>query len=121
MTPHAEPSPSLRGSPVYWLALGAFAVGTESFMIAGILPHISQDLAVSIASAGQLVTVFALAYALFSPIMTALTSKVARRTLLIGSMAAFAVINLLAAFAAGYWSLMAARVLLAIAAGLYVR
>ena len=120
MTPHAGPPPSLRGSPVYWLALGTFAVGTESFMIAGILPRISQDLAVSAASAGQLVTVFALAYALFSPIMTALTSKIPRRTLLIRSLAAFAVLNLLAAFAAGYWSLMAARVLLAIAAGLYV-
>lgn len=120
MTPHVSPPPTLRGSPVYWLALGTFAVGTESFMIAGILPRISQDFAVSAATAGQLVTVFALAYALFSPIMTALTSRIPRRTLLIESLAAFSVLNLLAAFAAGYWSLMVARVLLAIAAGLYV-
>ena len=44
-----------------WLVLGAFAIGTEGFMIAGILPLIAGDLEVSTALAGQLVTGFALA------------------------------------------------------------
>lgn len=107
-------------APLVWLATGTFAVGTESFMIAGLLPGMAQDLAVSVATAGQLVTVFALAYALSSPVLTALTGRVDRRTLLIGAMIAFALANLLAFCAHNYGQLMAARVLLAFAAGLYV-
>lgn len=106
--------------PLYWLALGTFAVGTESFMIAGLLPGMATDLGVSVAMAGQLVTVFALAYALSSPVLAALTGNLNRRRLLIGAMALFAVANLLAFTASGYWSLMAARVVLALAAAVYV-
>lgn len=106
--------------PLYWLSLGTFAVGTESFMIAGLLPGMATDLGVSVAVAGQLVTVFALAYALSSPVLAALTGNLNRRRLLIGAMALFAVANLLAFTASGYWSLMAARVVLALAAAVYV-
>lgn len=119
--PIAVPPPALRGNaPLYWLALGTFAVGTESFMIAGLLPGMAADLAVSVATAGQLVTAFAFAYAVSSPILTALTGHVGRRALLIAAMGAFALANVLAWSAHGYWQLMAARVLLAFAAGLYV-
>ena len=106
--------------PLYWLALGTFAVGTESFMIAGLLPGMAKDLDVSVSMAGQLVTVFALAYALSSPVLAALTGNLNRRRLLIGAMALFALANLLAFTASGYWSLMAARVVLALAAAVYV-
>jgi predicted MFS family arabinose efflux permease len=106
--------------PLYWLAAGTFAVGTESFMIAGLLPGMAQDLGVSIGTAGQLVTVFALAYALGSPVLATLSGSFDRRKLLIGAMAAFALANLLAFMAIGYWSLMAARVLLALTAAVYV-
>src|SRR5580658_1078823 len=57
-----------------WLMVGAFAIGTEGFMIAGILPLIATDLRVSTALAGQLVTAFALAYAIGSPTLTVATS-----------------------------------------------
>jgi predicted MFS family arabinose efflux permease len=107
-------------TPLYWLALGTFAVGTESFMIAGLLPNIATDLHASIVATGQLVTVFALAYALSSPILTALTGAFHRRTLMILSLSAFAVANIIAWGAQNYWELMAARILLAAAAGLYV-
>ena len=117
MTSTAQPT-SL--SPLFWLALGTFAVGTESFMIAGLLRDIATDLDISIVAAGQLVTVFALAYALSSPILTALTGTLHRRTLMILSLSAFTVANILAWAAQNYWELMAARVLLAAAAGLYV-
>src|SRR6185437_16220392 len=90
---------------LYALALGTFAVGTEGFMIAAILPTISDSLSVTVAAAGQLVTIFALVYAVSSPILTALTASFGRRTLLMGSLAAFALANLVAAAAPGYWSL----------------
>jgi MFS family permease len=73
---------------LYWLALGTFAIGTEGFMIAPLLPDLAGDLSVSLVTAGQLVTVFALTYALSSPVLTALTGDIDRRRLLIGSMLA---------------------------------
>lgn len=120
-----RPDLALRQAPVrrgalYALALGAFAVGTEGFMIAAILPDIAGSLAVSVQAAGQLVTVFALVYALSSPLLTALTASVPRRRLLMLSLAGFMACNFVAALAPGYWALAAARVLLALTAGLYV-
>ena len=118
-----SPSPGPRRqplAPLFWLALGTFAIGTEGFMIAPLLPDLAADLSVGIGTAGQLVTVFALTYAVSSPILTTLTGGIQRRTLLIGAMAAFALANVVACAAPTYWALMGARVLLAIAAGLYV-
>jgi predicted MFS family arabinose efflux permease len=114
-----ETSPLSMGR-LYWLALGTFAIGTEGFMIAPLLPDLSRDLSVSIASAGQLVTVFALTYALSSPLLTAITGDIDRRRLLIASMLAFAAANFVAWSAHTYTGLLVARVLLAVAAGLYV-
>jgi predicted MFS family arabinose efflux permease len=105
---------------LFWMALGTFAVGTEGFMIAPLLPNLASDLSVGIVAAGQLVTVFTLSYAFSSPVLTALTGGIDRRNLLILSMTGFALANVVAAVATDYWMLMFARVLLALAAGLYV-
>lgn len=120
-----RPSDAVRASDgnagaVYWLALGTFAVGTEGFMIAGLLPDIASSLSVSQSTAGYLVTIFSLAYAISSPVLTALLAGINRRRLMIGALGAFALANLVAASAHGFWSLAAARVLLAFSAGLYV-
>ena len=103
-----------------WLALGAFAIGTEGFMISGILPGMAHDLGVSVATAGQLVTIFAFAYAVGSPLIAVATANVPRRTLLIGAMAVFTASNVLAALAPGYAALALARVLLALSAGTFM-
>jgi predicted MFS family arabinose efflux permease len=107
-------------TPLYWLALGTFATGTEGFMIAPLLPDLARDFSVSLVAAGQLVTVFSLTYALSSPVLTALTGDIDRRRLLIASMLMFAAANFVACAAHTYTALMGARLLLAIAAGLYV-
>jgi predicted MFS family arabinose efflux permease len=106
--------------PLTWLALGTFATGTESFMIAALLPGLAKDLSVTLTAAGQLVTVFALTYAVSSPALSALTASVGRRNLLLISMMAFALANFFASTATDFWQLLAARILLAGAAGLYV-
>lgn len=41
------------------LVLGTFIIGTDGFVIAGLLPSIANDMGVTIAAAGQLVTAFA--------------------------------------------------------------
>src|SRR5258708_7062553 len=116
-TATAKPRPM---SILYWMALGTFAIGTEGFMIAPLLPSLAEDLSVGLVAAGQLVTVFTLSYAFSSPILTALTGGIGRRNLLIVCMAGFAAANVVAAVATSYWMLMAARILLALASGLYV-
>jgi len=105
---------------LFWLALGAFAVGTEGFVIAGILPAMAHDLGVSLVAVGQLVTAFSLAYALGSPLLAIATAAWPREHVLRAAMAGFAGANLLAALAPDYWWLMAARILLALTAGLFM-
>src|SRR6266545_2778503 len=102
------------------LALGGFAIGTEGFMVAGLLPDIARDLHVSIPAAGQLVTAFSLTYALGSPLLAVATGGLDRRRLLMLSMGMFALGNLVAAMATSYGALLAARIALALAAGTYM-
>jgi len=109
--------PMLRLLP---LVLGAFAIGAETFLVSGVLPQIADDLRVTAAAAGSLVTIFAIAYAFGSPLIAVATAGVERKRLLIGAMAAFAVANLVAAVAPNFASLAAARVLLALAAGTFM-
>src|SRR6202142_3252710 len=92
----------------YWLALGTFAIGTEGFMIAALLTIIAADIRVSVAQAGLLISIFALAYATSSPVLTAVTGRVDRRRLLIASMSLFALLNVAAAMAQSFLALAAA-------------
>ena len=71
------------------LAGGTFAVGTAGFVTAGILPQVSGSFGISVAAAGQLVTVFAIAYAVGAPVLAAVTGRWPRRVLLAASLAVF--------------------------------
>ena len=112
-------SPTSLASLV-WLTLGAFAIGTEGFMIAGLLPALARDLDVGLPAAGHLVTAFSLAYAIGAPVLAVLTAGLERRRLLAIAMASFAVANVAAALAAGYAGLMGARLMLALSAAAFM-
>ena len=103
---------------VFWLALAAFAIGTEGFVVAGLLPVIAADLQVSLASTGQLVTVYALTYAVGSPILAVAFNNLDRRTLLALALCCFVAANLLATLAATFALLLVSRMLMAVGAGL---
>lgn len=105
---------------LFWLAVSAFAIGTETFLLTGLLPMLSADLGISAAVAGQLATVFALTYAIGSPILAVLFSNFDRKTLLLFALISFALANLSAAFSLNFGHLVAARVLMALAAGLFM-
>jgi MFS transporter, DHA1 family, inner membrane transport protein len=107
-------------SSLLWLTLGAFSIGTEGFMIAGLLPALARDLNVGLSAAGQLVTAFSLSYALGAPVMAVLTARLERRRLLALAIAGFSIANLLAALAPNYAWLLAARLLLAFAAASFM-
>ncbi|HLU56371.1 MAG TPA: MFS transporter [Pseudonocardia sp.] len=95
------------------LLLVTFVVGTDDFVIAGLLPAIAGDLAVTEAAAGQLVTAFSITYALAAPVLAAAAAGIDRRTLLGAGLAVFALVNAVAAVAPSYPVLMALRVLAA--------
>jgi predicted MFS family arabinose efflux permease len=105
---------------VLWLAVAAFAIGTESFVIAGLLPVIAADLQISVAAAGQLVTVYALTYALGSPILAVAVANLDRRNLLTLALCCFIAGNLLAVAAGSFPMLLVSRMLMALGAGLYM-
>ncbi len=116
------PSPVGRGtllSPAF-LALGTFAIGTEGFMIAPLLPTIADDLGMSLAATATLVVVFTLVLAVSSPISTVLTATLRRRDTLLLAMAIFTAGNLVAAFSSTFAALLVARVMMAVASGLYI-
>lgn len=105
---------------IYMLAIVSFLVGTSEFIIAGILDKIAEDAGVSVAAAGQLITVFSLAYAFGTPILMAATAKMERKKLLIYALAVFAAGNFIAVLIPGFGFLMASRVVLALSTGVFV-
>ncbi|HEY5817950.1 MAG TPA: hypothetical protein VIU14_06060 [Mesorhizobium sp.] len=50
-------------SLLWLLGLGTFAIGIDAFVVAGVLDHIASDMQVTPALAGQLITIFAVSYA----------------------------------------------------------
>jgi predicted MFS family arabinose efflux permease len=101
------------------LALGTFAMGTDSFVLAGILPQISSGLHVSLGSAGQVVTAFALTYAVSAPFLAAATGKAGRKALLAAALTLFVAANLAAAAAPTLPLLLVARAAAALSAALF--
>jgi predicted MFS family arabinose efflux permease len=102
-----------------WLTLGAFALGTGGSMIVGILPLIAGDLSISVPLAGQLVTAFALAYALGAPMITVATGRLERKNMLLASICAFGLANVLAASSHSYTALLSSQIFLGLAAGTF--
>ena len=101
------------------LTISAFAIGTTEFVIVGLLPTMAADLGVSLTSAGLLVSLYALGVAVGAPVLTALTGKLPRKTLLLALMALFTVGNLVAWQAPSYDALVVARILTGLAHGVF--
>jgi DHA1 family inner membrane transport protein len=118
----AEAAPRRAGrfdGRILLLALGTFAVGTDVFVIAGILPQIARDLSVSVEAAGQMVTVYALTYALGSPLLAAVTVRWRRERIIAVALAGFALADAICALAPSFAVLMAARILAGSCAALF--
>lgn len=104
---------------IYLLAAGAFAVGTSAYVVSGVLPAVSSELHVSLTAAGQLATAFALSYAVGAPLMSTLTGRWERRTLLIAALLLAALGNGIAAIATNYPILIVGRIVAALGAAAY--
>ncbi len=102
------------------LAIISFIVGTSVYVVAGISDKIADSLDVSLTAAGQLVTVFSLAYAICTPIILVLTAKWGRRKLIMYSLGLFVVANILSFLSPNYGILIVARMIMGIGAGLAI-
>ncbi|WP_164970257.1 MFS transporter [Halarcobacter ebronensis] len=105
---------------IYLLTLLSFLVGTSQFIIAGVLDKIADSLDITVASAGQLVTVFALASAIGTPILTVLISKYSLKKQLLIAIFIFMVGNFLTPLDLGYEVLIFARAITGLGTILFV-
>ena len=101
------------------LAVGAFAIGVTEFIVVGILPAIARDLHISIESAGSLVSLYALALAIGTPLLVIGLSRLPRKLALLGLMTVFLAGNLLAALSHTFELLLVGRVITAVAHGTF--
>lgn len=95
--------------PVFSLMLVVFALTTGEFVIAGILPDVAADLSVSIPAAGLLVSAYAVGMILGGPVVTVLTSRLARKPLIAGLIAVSVIGNLASAAAPNYPVVLVSR------------
>lgn len=105
---------------IYMLAAVSFLVGTSEFMIAGILDKIASDIGVSVAAAGQLITVFSLAYGFGTPFLMAAAAKIDRKRLMLGALVVFIVGNAAAFVLPGFGALIVSRIIVALSSGVFV-
>lgn len=111
-------APRSIGALLWLLSLANFAVGMGAFVVIGILSPVAADLGISQSQAGSLLTVYAIVYALSSPLLVAITGRLDRTWALVGGMAAFSAGALVAALAGGLYGVLAARCLMALGAGI---
>ncbi|MGW6790870.1 MFS transporter [Streptomyces chartreusis] len=93
------------------LTAAMFAIGTDSFIIAGILPDAAHSLGVDTGAAGWLITAYAFTYAILSLVMAAATARWPRRTLFLTGLGLSVVANLLTALVPDFGVALFARAL----------
>lgn len=99
------------------LVLVAFMLGCNEFMVVGVLSDIARSLRVTVATAGYLVTIFAVVYAVSTPLITILTNRFGRYPLLMTLMVIFLIGNTWSGFTSSYGWFLLTRMITAAVAG----
>ena len=101
------------------LAIGAFGIGLTEFVIMGLLPEVATDLQVSEAAAGWLISGYALSVVVGALLVTAATTRLPRKPVLLGLVVLFIAGNLITAVASGYETAMLGRIIAALCHGAF--
>lgn len=99
------------------LVLLGFSLGCSEFVVIGIESDLARELNVSLATAGQLISAFALTYAVMTPVLALSTGRFKRYTLLVAYCIVFCLGNVIAAVAPSFEVLMVSRILMGAVAG----
>ena len=91
------------------LALGGFGIGTGEFVMLGLLPNVASSLGESIPHTGLLISAYALGVVVGAPVMTALTSHLPRKGLLLVLAALLALGNVASAAAPNFDAVLVLR------------
>lgn len=101
---------------LFALFAAAFALYTDDYVVAGILPELAHDLGVTQGEAGQLVTVFSVTVALAAPVAAVALARASRRRLFAAALLVFIIANIAASVTPSFAVLMVLRVVAALAA-----
>jgi DHA1 family inner membrane transport protein len=101
------------------LALGGFGIGLTEFVIMGLLPEVAADFQVSEATAGWLISGYALAVVVGALVLTAAVTRFERKPVLAVLLVLFIAGNLVSAIAPDYGMMMLGRIIAALAHGAF--
>lgn len=105
---------------IWAMVVGAFAMGADEFIVAGVVTEIAEALGVSIGAVGRLESVYAIGVAIGAPVFAALGTRVGRRAMLLLTSLVFLLGNLVSALGPTYETIMAGRIISATAHGAFL-
>jgi MFS transporter, DHA1 family, inner membrane transport protein len=105
---------------IWAMVVGAFAMGADEFIVAGVIREIAQALDVSIGAVGHLESVYALGVAIGAPVFVAAGTRFGRRAMLLTTTAVFLAGNLISALGPTYGTIMTGRIVSATAHGAFL-
>ncbi|MFF2387953.1 MFS transporter [Agromyces sp. NPDC058104] len=101
------------------LAIGGFGIGLTEFVIMGLLPEVAADFGVSEAAAGWFISGYALAVVVGALGLTAATTRLPRKPVLMGLLVLFIAGNAVSAMAPSYELMMSGRIIAALCHGAF--
>ncbi|PYI68992.1 MFS transporter [Arthrobacter livingstonensis] len=101
------------------LAVGGFGIGLTEFVIMGLLPEVAADFHVSEATAGWLISGYALTVVVGALLVTAAVTRLPRKPVLASLLLLFIAGNLISAIAPDYAVMMAGRIIAALCHGAF--
>lgn len=114
-----SPAPPGSSSVIAWLSFATmFVIGTDTFLVAPMLPTLAENFDVSTGVSGWMVSAYALGFALFALVAGPLSDGRDRRGVLLLGFAGFTVSTGLCAVAQGFWTMILFRLLAGMSAAL---
>ncbi|MDE9428240.1 MFS transporter [Xenorhabdus bovienii] len=104
---------------IIFLAIGMFALGFDAYIIAGLVPGISETYQKSASQIGQSVSIFTLCYAISAPLFASLLAGKPIKKVLLTSIVIFGLANALTALSPNFSVFLISRAIAGVGAGLF--
>ena len=102
---------------IWILTIGMFALGMDAYIVAGLIPSISQSFNKSSSAIGQGVTVFTLFFSISAPIFSTILAKSPVKKILIIAFSIFTLANIITAISMNYMLYIVSRAIAGLGAG----